>query len=72
MYGAMEWDYELVEILYDFKEKYNIKPIDLINFLQTFVVCHIRDTVDEEDVREICRRMYKGILESKKSDRDES
>ena len=61
-----DWDEELVSFLYDFKDKYNIKAIELVNFLQTFIFCHIKDTLDEEDIREICKRMYGGILEHKK------
>jgi hypothetical protein len=58
-----EWNLELIDLLYDFVEKYKIEPITLINFLQWFIFCHLKTSLDEEDVREICRRLYGLILE---------
>lgn len=66
MIEEFDWAKELVNLLYDFKNKYNIDVVDLLNFLQTFVFAHVNDSLDEEQIIDIARRMYAGILEQTK------
>ena len=51
-------------------EKSNLEIDDFFNYLLAFVIAHMSLTLDEEDAREWCRKIYASVVRAIKARED--
>lgn len=65
MKDSDQWNCKLFNLLYNFKEEYEIPGGELLSALQNFIVFHVKETLDEEEIRDLCREIYKEMVGTK-------